>query len=76
MAANKPKDVTAANTHEMFIAVAIMLGFVYAAAVIAGTGRNVGRLVLVFFVGLLILQGVTHVNPLARFLADHPLTPM
>lgn len=70
-----PKPTTAANAHEMFIAIAIMLGFVYAAAVIAGTGRNVGRLVLVFFVGLLILQGVTHVNPLAKFLADHPLAP-
>ena len=67
--------VTAANTREMFVAVGIMLATVYGASVIAGTSPRVGRLILAVFVMLLILQGVTHVNPLAKFLSDHPLTP-
>lgn len=71
----KASTVTAHDTHEMFIAVAIMIAFVYVSAVVAGLGRNAGRLVLTFFVGLLILQGTTHANPLAQFLANHPLTP-
>ena len=67
--------VTAKNAREMFFAIAIMSAFVYAAAVIAGTSQNTGRAVVAFFIGLIILQGVTHANPLAGFLASHPLTP-
>lgn len=68
-----PADL--ASTHEMIVAVAIMGGIGMGAVIVAGQSRNAGNLIAGILAIMLLVQGITHVNPFVSFLAAHPLTP-
>jgi uncharacterized membrane protein YfcA len=69
------KAPTLADSHEMFIALAMMVGFVIGATIIAGLNQEVGRAMLGLMILLLIMQGITHVNPFTQWVLNHPLQP-
>lgn len=66
---------TAASAHEMLIATGIMAAFVLVMVVIAGTGKNAGRIAVLLMFALLLNQGIRHVNPFVTWASEHPLTP-
>ena len=68
-------SVTLSDSHEMFIAIGVMAGFVVVAVVIAGINQETGRAMLALMFLLLLLQGLSHTNPFVQWAQKHPLTP-
>jgi hypothetical protein len=68
-------EVTLKDTHDMFIAIGIMAGFVMFATIIAGINQECGRAMLGLMFLLLFLQGVGHVSPFTNWVKIHPLQP-
>ena len=68
-------DATLANAHAMFVSVGIMVAFVVVMTFVAGAGPSAGKASVGIMFLLLLLQGISHVNPIASFMAQHPLTP-
>lgn len=68
-----PADVE--TTHEMLVAVTIMAGIGMLAVIVAGQSKQAGNLIAGILAIMLVVQGITHVNPFVAFIADHPLTP-
>ncbi len=71
----EPASATASSAHDMLIAIAVLSVFVFAMVLIAGTGKNAGRTIVFLFTALLILQGMTHVNPFLEWIVSHPVNP-
>jgi hypothetical protein len=67
--------VTAASTHQAIVAILIMAVFVYLMVLLAGTSPAAGKIISTLFIGLLLIQGATHVNPFVEWVNKHPLTP-
>ncbi len=72
---SEPATATAASAHDMFIAIAVLAVFVYVMVLVAGTSKTAGRTVVLMFAALLLLQGMTHVNPFLQWMVAHPLQP-
>lgn len=68
-------NATIQSTHEMMVSLGIMTGIGLILIVIAGQSKSAGNTVAVLLAVLLLEQGIFHVNPLAAFLAGHPLIP-
>lgn len=66
---------TASTAHQMIEAILVMGAFVVIMTMVADTGPNAGRMAVALMVALVILQGITHINPFVSFVANHPLTP-
>lgn len=71
----EPSTPTAQSAHDMFVAIGVLSVFVYLMVLVAGMGKNAGRTVIVLFIALIILQGITHTEPFAAFTMSHPLNP-
>jgi hypothetical protein len=63
------------TTHEMIVAVGIMAGAGMLAVIVAGQSKTAGNAIAAALGIMLLVQGITHVNPFVSFLAAHPLTP-
>jgi hypothetical protein len=68
-------SVTATQVHQALVAILIMGAFVYLMALIAGTSKAAGEIIVTLFIGLLLIQGATHVNPFVEWVNKHPLQP-
>lgn len=75
MADNVQVPATVDSTHEMIVAVGIMAGVGMLLVIIAGQSKNAGNVIAGVLGIMLLVQGITHVNPFVAFIANHPLTP-
>ncbi len=66
---------TAKSTHEMFVAIIILASIGMLLVILAGESSSAGNTIAAFLGIILLVQGITHVNPLVSFLNAHPLTP-
>lgn len=66
---------SAASNHQMIVAVLIMLTFIMLCTLVAGESKAAGNAILGLLVIMLVVQGVTKVNPFVSWIARHPLTP-
>lgn len=67
--------VSATQVHQALVAVLIMGVFVYLMVLLAGTSPAAGKIIATLFIGLLLIQGATHVNPFVEWVNKHPLQP-
>lgn len=68
-------NTSAKKAQQFLVALVLMFAFVLTMTLVAGTSQKVGRGVLAFFLLMLLLQGMTHVNPFVDWVERHPLTP-
>jgi hypothetical protein len=66
---------TATQVHQALVAILIMGAFVYLMTLLAGTSPAAGKIIVTLFIGLLLIQGATHVNPFVEWVNKHPLQP-
>lgn len=66
---------TIASTHQMLVALAIFAGVGMLLVIIADDDDNAGKLIAGVLAIMLVVQGITRVNPLVAFLSNHPLIP-
>lgn len=71
-----PNTATAETTHQMFVAIAILLAFGMLLILIAGESEEAGNAIIAFLGIIVFVQLVTKVNPFVQWIAKHPLTPM
>lgn len=64
-----------ATPHDAFVAVGIMGVFVFGMTMFAGLGKGAGRVAVAVMLALLLVQAMTHVNPIVKWANAHPLTP-
>lgn len=67
--------VTAQSARQFLVSMLILLVFVIVMTMVAGASPEVGKGVVAVFATLLLLQGITHVNPFVQWMEHHPLTP-
>lgn len=79
LAASRPAQVqvpaTAETTHQMLVAIVIMIGVGMLLVILAGQSETAGNAIASVLGIMLLVQGITHVSPFAAFLTSHPLTP-
>lgn len=68
-------EADASTTHDMLVATAIMAGVGMFAVILAGQSKTTGNVIAGILAIMLLVQGLTHVNPFVEFLANHSLTP-
>jgi len=73
--ASTSSGASATQVHQALVAILIMGAFVYLMTLIAGTSKAAGNIIVVLFIGLLLIQGATHVNPFVEWVNKHPLQP-
>lgn len=66
---------TASSAHEMIVAIIIMSALGMLLVILAGESPTTGNTIAAFLGLLLLVQGITHVNPFVQFVLKHPLTP-
>lgn len=66
---------TAATTHQMLVAIGILLLGGMLLVLIAGESDSAADAVLGFLAILLVVQGITKVNPFIEWVNKHPLIP-
>ena len=66
---------SAQSARQFLIALAVLIVFVLVMTMLAGMSPGAGRGITLFFVAMLVLQGITHVNPFVQWVESHPLTP-
>lgn len=70
-----PTDVSPVGLHQMFDAALLMSAAIFVLIVIAGISNSAGNAVIVILSMILLVQGITKVNPFVSWIAKHPLTP-
>lgn len=68
-------EANAASAHQMFVAILILAAFGMIMILIAGQSKTAGNVVAGFLFIMLLVQGITRVNPFVAWVAKHPLTP-
>lgn len=66
---------TVETTHQMIIAIIIMGGVGMLLVIFAGESKTAGNTIAGFLGLILLVQGITKVNPFISFLTSNPLTP-
>ena len=66
---------TAASTHEMFIAVAVLLAVGMVLTLVAGESDSAANAIIAALCIIVFIQLVTKVNPFISWITTHPLTP-
>ena len=74
--ATKTAVASVATAHQMVVAVGIIGAFIAFMVVLAGTSPRVGHACVAFMFCLILVQGITHVNPFVEWTQKHPLTPV
>lgn len=75
MSDNVQVPATVDSTHEMIVAIGIMAGVGMLLVIVAGQSKSAGNVIAGILGIMLLVQGITHVNPFVAFIANHPLTP-
>lgn len=65
---------SAGDVHHMLIVIGVLSLIIYFLVIVAGSGPAAGRTVVTLMIALVVLQGITHANPVVSWLAAHPLT--
>lgn len=73
---NVQVPATLESTHQMAVAVLIMGAVGMFAIVLAGQSKATGNAIAGVLAIMLVVQGITRVNPFIEFFANHPLTPV
>lgn len=67
--------LTSAQAHHALVSIAILLAFVIGGTVLAGVNPSLGHGILALFMVMLLMQGITHVNPITEWSDSHQFTP-
>ncbi len=67
--------VTAAQAHHALVSIGILLAFVIVSTILAGANPALGHGILALMLVMLLMQGITHVNPITEWSASHTFEP-
>lgn len=67
--------VGTADAHDAIIALGVLGAFVFGVTMFAGVSKGAGRVAVALMLALLLVQVMTHVNPVVKWAAAHPLIP-
>lgn len=68
-------DATSQKLHQMLVAASILTAVIIVLVVVAGFSNNAGNTVIGLLSLILLVQGITKVNPFVQWIAKHQLTP-
>ena len=74
-AAHPAAPITAAGAHHALVSIGILLAFVIVSTILAGVNPSLGHGILALMLVMLLMQGITHVNPVTEWSADHQFQP-
>ncbi len=67
--------ITAAGAHHALVSIGILLAFVIVSTILAGANPALGHGILALMLVMLLMQGITHVNPITEWSANHQFQP-
>lgn len=66
--------MSAAAAHHALISIGILLAFVIVSTILAGANPALGHGIVALMLVMLLMQGITHVNPITEWVNNHQFT--